>query len=474
MKYWIVVVDDEAPIRSEAKRILKAHGMRVTCLRSGQNLLKFMVRNDPDLILLDILMPEMDGFETYHALRRFEEANGKKRTPVIFVTSTTDTETEHRGLKAGVSDFIRKPFHPEILVRRIQNTVANNRIIENLTVEAAVDKLTGFWNKTAGTHRLTKICRRSEGALMLLDLDNFKLVNDLHGHETGDRVLMTFARVVRQNVREGDIVARIGGDEFMVFCCGMEDESGVAAFSHRLNRQFLAAAREVLGGETDIPLGVSVGAVMVPEYGTEYPNLFPLADSALYTAKQNGKHRHALYQPDTSGNSRVADLKKEIDRVTQILEERTSLPGALVLSIENFSFIYRFLKRFSLRYGGKAVKVLFVLSLKDPDKKRDFDMKEATARFCDCLKDSLRRSDIVLQNRPNQFFLILPALAKNDLPLVIQRIMTAWRKLAYYEDISVEYAVSSSVYEKNSTGSVIPTEKDTAIFVKLTDRQDDD
>ena len=98
MDYWIVVVDDETLSLTTAKNLLGDQNMRVSCLRSGRDLQKFMAKNEPDLILLDVLMPDMDGFATYHALRELEEASGKKQTPVIFLTGSDDSETERRGL----------------------------------------------------------------------------------------------------------------------------------------------------------------------------------------------------------------------------------------------------------------------------------------------------------------------------------------------------------------------------------------
>ena len=158
MGYWIVVVDDDAMALTHVKNILREQDMRVSCLRSGQDLLKFMAKNAPDLVLLDIQMPEMDGFETYQALRHIETDAGREPTPIIFLSGMETSEAEQRSLEQGASDFIRKPVHKEILVKRILNAVRHTKDIENLKEEAAVDKLTGFLNKAAGTVKLTKLC----------------------------------------------------------------------------------------------------------------------------------------------------------------------------------------------------------------------------------------------------------------------------------------------------------------------------
>ena len=126
MDYWIVVVDDEPLSLTNAKNLLRANNMRTSCLRSGRELLDFVEKHTPDLILLDVLMPEMDGFETYRALRQFEADEGRPEIPVIFLTGEDNSEAERRGLKAGASDFIHKPFDEDILIKRINNTIFNS------------------------------------------------------------------------------------------------------------------------------------------------------------------------------------------------------------------------------------------------------------------------------------------------------------------------------------------------------------
>ncbi len=451
MNYWIVVVDDEVMSLTNAKTILSDQDMRVSCLRSGRDLLKFMETHKPDLILLDILMPDMDGFETYRELRNLEELIGLKRTPVIFLSGAEDSETERRGLKAGASDFIRKPFNKEVLIRRIDNAITNAKTIETLTEEATTDGLTGFLNKTSGTAQISKLCEERTGTLMLFDLDSFKLVNDLHGHDMGDRVLESFADVVRHNVRGVDGVARIGGDGVMGFFCDMQKEEAVAALTRRLNDQFVGQAEKLMGKELDIPLGVSVGAAIVPEHGRDYETLFQLADGALYTAKQNGKHGYAIYSKEAEARmSSEENLKRELDRITKIVEERNGGDAPFVLGPEPFSVIYRFAKRFYTRHGGNAAKMLFILS-KDGSRDSRFLMEDSE-RFCEVLQKTLRKSDFILQNKPNQFFIFLPELTEPNFQKIIDRIMGMWDKYDH-DGVKVEYVIEPIVYESSFRSS---------------------
>ena len=133
--------------------------------------------------------------------------------PVIFLTADEDTNTETKGFEMGVSDYIRKPFNPEVLLKRIDNVVSVQKEMNNLKTEATTDKLTGFLNKAATNAQMPSLCVSSVGALMMIDLDSFKLVNDIYGHEMGDEVLISFARIIRDTVPAGSKCGRIGGDE---------------------------------------------------------------------------------------------------------------------------------------------------------------------------------------------------------------------------------------------------------------------
>ncbi|MBQ1915286.1 MAG: diguanylate cyclase [Selenomonadaceae bacterium] len=449
MNYWIVVVDDEILSLTQAKNILKEADMRVTCLRSGRDLLKFMAKNTPDLIILDIQMPEMDGFATYQELRHLEGEIGRSPTPVIYLSGMEASDVETRSLSQGASDFIRKPFHKDSLVKRIVNTLKHNEAIRNLTEKATIDKLTGCLNKEAGTREVAKLCESRTGMLMIFDLDNFKLVNDIYGHSMGDKVLRAFADIARHSIRAQDVMARIGGDEFMAFFCNMSDEHAVAGMNRRLNDQLLEETSRLIGKELDIPLGISVGAALVPEHGRDYETLFSLADSALYQVKQNGKHGSRVYhQEAVLGLSQEEDIKREFTRIAQIVEERNSRGGALSLNLEQFSFVYRFVRRFYMRYGGKAIKLMFVLTSEKDDTEREMSLKDASEKFAICLQDVLRKSDMILRSKPNQFFLLLQELSEEDFPIVFQRIMDAWEATDAHVGIHLEYIMEAVVYEK--------------------------
>ncbi len=448
MSDWIVVVDDEPLSLTNARKLLTKHEMRVSCLRSGTDLLTFMEKNDPDLILLDILMPEMDGFETYKKLRQLEETAGKQQTPVIFLTGEKNQEIERRGLKAGASDFIHKPFDQDILIKRIRNTIANSKTIQSLTEEAKLDKLTGFFNKVSGTENIAALCKDHAGALMLFDLDNFKLVNDLYGHDMGDRVLVAFSDIMKHNVRNEDIIARIGGDEFIAFFLDMTGETGVSALVQRVNEQFMKAADQLMGKDHGIPLGVSVGCAFAPSHAEDYQLLFQFADSALYQVKRNGKHGYEIYRSYAGAEDGEENLERDLSRVLQIVSERDGGRGTLLLGQEAFSWNYQFIIRFLKRYGGVVNRILFSVSSKE----KGVVFTEIVAQFGKTLINTLRRSDLIFQCRQGQFFVVLPQLTEKDTPGVIERIMKAWSLTGYQDRVRLTYLTSFASFKDEAGG----------------------
>lgn len=149
------------------------------------------------------------------------------KTPVIFLTADEDVDTETRGFEVGVADFIRKPFNPDVLIKRISNIVSNSQEMQSLKSEASTDMLTGLLNKSAAGVELSRICSQSTGCLMMIDLDSFKLVNDIYGHAIGDKILIAFSDLIRSSLPEGSVCGRIGGDEFVAFAMGTTNDEKI-------------------------------------------------------------------------------------------------------------------------------------------------------------------------------------------------------------------------------------------------------
>lgn len=436
MADWIVIVDDDMTNLKVAGHILSKNNKRVTALKSGEALLAFIRDNRPNLILLDIRMPGMDGFETFKRLRSLEKELNIEEIPVIFLTADEETATESRGFEAGVSDYIRKPFEPEILIKRINNILGKQEVIHHFQDEASRDKLTGFLNKATLNEKLKLMCRKIEGFLMMADLDSFKLVNDIYGHDMGDKVLISFAEILKSVLDEDATIGRFGGDEFVVFAPSYKTEEDINNFTIKINELLYSKAKELMGSDFEVPLGLSVGAIYVSGPDADYLDLLSLADKALYSVKQKDKHGYSIYKEqmgEADKDSRSIGLKE----LSMILSERNIPNSALTLDKENFISVYRFLMRYLIRYNRNASKLLFNLL---PLTEESIEHYQICDKFFEFVKEHLRKSDLLMRYRKNKVFVFLTEIKEFAVNQVVSGIINAWQN-EYGNKLIIQYEV---------------------------------
>ncbi len=475
MAAWIIIVDDDITNLKVAGQILSKNRMRVSALKSGEGLLDYVRQNGaPDLILLDINMPGMDGFETYEKYRRLERELDIQPVPIVMLTADEDSSNESRGLDMGVSDYIRKPFDPDVLIRRVENIVSTRGQLLKYEEEATIDKLTGFLNKYNANEQITKLCRSISGVLMIIDLDSFKLVNDIYGHDMGDRVLAAFSHIIKQNMMFPCTFGRIGGDEFLLYAENMKTEKEISKFSDAINRDLMAQAHAMMGEDMSVPLGASIGAVFAPEQGTDFNELFRLSDRALYTIKNNGKHGYSLFVEEQAEDAIPSDIT--LAMLTTILEERSIPQNAMWMGREAFGNVYRYMIRYMDRYRGTAYKMLFTAKFVHKDLSES-EKEKIMLSLRELLQESLRNSDIMMQIGDNHFFLMLPEISDYNVDRVTERVMHAWRNNRYsgLVDLVVETQstdpemAGSSVYKDESENRIAIADDDKAALDMMTD-----
>lgn len=294
----ILLVDDSRTILKHAEIVLKDE-YRISTANSGKEALEFLRQTKPDLVLLDIVMPDMDGFET---LERIRMIPGCDELPVVFLSSETDVKTEIKVLGMGAMDFIRKPLEPQLVSSRLNKIFMIEDTKRNLALNACQDVLTGLWNRQYLEDQVRVYGKDGNaGVFMLLDLDNFKTINDTLGHIVGDAVLIKFAETLKEQITDDDIVCRIGGDEFVIFLKGGEVRKECIGLAQRLIDMMplkVASVTGVDGSENTVSIGISC----MPQDGTEFLTLYNKADKALYHVKQNGKHSYHTYHEKEKDN----------------------------------------------------------------------------------------------------------------------------------------------------------------------------
>ncbi len=319
------------------------------------------------------------------------------------------------------------------IIERIRRGMTNMKTWQK---EATIDPMTGLLNKAASKRELTALCKTKKGILMMIDLDSFKLVNDLYGHDMGDRILIRFADIIRSCIRENDLAGRMGGDEFIAFIQGTSEESAVAEKAYVLNKEIVKSAKEFMGDDMTIPLGASIGAVVVPDQGTEYDKLFGYADKALYNVKQNGKHGYAMYRK--SGGRITGDEDNQnigIAGIRKILGERNEGKGAYKVDFDKLQAIYRTFVRLSKRVDARVWIVQFMVN---PPEGQELS-PDVVEQFYEILAGTLRTNDVVALNGKSQVLAIMTDIEPSNGAAPIERILKRWNDAPGHDGYDVTY-----------------------------------
>ena len=282
----ILVVDDDTQMLNILRTLLEPWGFKLALVHNPQHFWDTLEQYNPDLLILDVEMPQLSGIELCQVVRNDPQWC---ELPVLFLSVHTDAETVDRVFTAGADDYVNKPIRGPELIARVLNRLQRTQILHKL---AETDILTGVTNrrKSIGSlNRLLRLASRQSQPLsfVILDLDRFKLVNDCHGHEAGDLVLRRFGALLKQTFRDEDVVARWGGEEFVVGLYGATGKQTMARLTELLEtvqqQEFTGASGE------KFQVSFSGGIAEYPENGADLQALYRSADAALYIAKAGGR-----------------------------------------------------------------------------------------------------------------------------------------------------------------------------------------
>jgi len=297
-KYNILIVDDEHTNSLALIHILK-HEYNVFAEKCGQDAIEAVEENVPDIILLDILMPEMDGYKVLSLLKSSDKT---KNIPVIIITRLSGTDDEKKGLVLGAADYITKPFIPEIIELRVRNQIKMLEQLRAIERFGMIDQLTELPNRRSFDTRFKlewgRASREKEPiSILVIDIDYFKSYNDTHGHQQGDVALQLFAKVFSSTLkRPGDFAARWGGEEFIALLPNT-DVQGAIAIAEQIRKSVEEMVIPLLEGQGQDGCMVSKITASIGANTKEYGNnitvneFFSAADKALYVAKNKGRNR---------------------------------------------------------------------------------------------------------------------------------------------------------------------------------------
>jgi diguanylate cyclase (GGDEF)-like protein len=305
-KKHILLVEDSPTQARFTSMILEKGGYRVSVAGTGEDAVEMAQSGNPDLILLDVVLPDMDGFDVCRLVRR----KVLSYIPILmFTQQRTAVEDQVDGLLVGADDYLSKPIDPRVLQARVGSLLRVKQIVDELEERlqdetqsyqalkriALTDHLTGLYNR----HFFSEVMERefnlsqrysSPLACIMLDLDFFHNFNTQYGHPVGDHMLQEVARILQENMRSSDIVARYGGEEFVAVLplTGLA-EAGLVA--ERV-RYLIAENRFDFGGFSEVKMTASLGVSFCPSAAViSAQDLLSCADKALYQAKANGRNR---------------------------------------------------------------------------------------------------------------------------------------------------------------------------------------
>lgn len=284
--FLILIVDDEPEVAEYHSLILEEAGMLVYQTHKPEMILEALRTFNPDLVLTDMYMPVCDGVEMASVIRQVPEYVG---LPIVFLSSETNRKKQFTAMQVGVEGFITKPVIPEELVASVALRAERMRTLRNLM---ARDSLTGLYNHTSTTELMTSslanAMRQQENlAIVMIDLDKFKTVNDTYGHMAGDQVIVALARLLKHRLRNTDVIGRYGGEEFALLLKNLTAEKA-EELVNELRDDFSKIIFNA--GNEQFKVTFSAGISLYPGY-SRVEALRMAADVALYEAKEQGRNQ---------------------------------------------------------------------------------------------------------------------------------------------------------------------------------------
>jgi|GEM_PF-34520 len=308
----ILVVDDERSARLALRGALEQESFRVEEAENGLQALDCCQRRMPDLVLMDAMMPHMDGFE---ATERICQLPSEPLPPILMITALQDEASIEQAFIAGATDFISKPINLSVLrkrVARLLRTVEAEKHVHHLAYN---DQLTGLPNRTFLSKRGQTILEKAEAngtqfALLFINLDRFRLINDTQGHDVGDQLLKIIAKRIQSCVRAADMVVRLGGDEFTVV---LEETASMDIICRVADKICQNMAMPFTFREQQVRVPISIGISVFPQDGSDLRTLMKHADTAMFRAKTGGGEHYQFYEYGMETElARRVELEREL------------------------------------------------------------------------------------------------------------------------------------------------------------------
>lgn len=434
---------------------------KVQICTDREQMRKTLEHKIPDVLILEYDKVHFPVLEIIGDIKCKDELS---RLPIILVISDeTDEEVERKCMECmeiGVNDLILYPqIKPSILfsikrvleVERLKDQIRQEINLRNGEADEIWalkkrDPLTKLWNGIHTEKIINEYLkeRRHSGALLMIDLDDYKGISDTYGHIVGDEILKEFSNTLIALTRENDIVGRVGGDKFIVFLKNVAYQSVV---SEKIEQMIITLEKRIILPEDKGHIRFSTGVALAPMDGRNFSELYQNADRALYYVKQNGKGSYHFYSEEgahDTGNIKKKSTQVDLEHLRSFIQEMGYKKGAYQVEYDGFKKIYRFVARCIGRTGQDVQTLLFTLIKADGNSPTVTELVFAMDNLRDAVNESIRRGDVATNYSSSQFVVILMDSTIEDGLMVANRIVEKYNELHHYQsDVELHFDIQT-------------------------------
>lgn len=455
MKDILVVVKD-----TENQKLFKEaleEEYKVQICTDREQMRKILEHKIPDVLILEY---DKVHFPVLEIIGNIKSKDELRRLPIVVISDGADEEIERKCMEIGVNDFIFRPCSKVGILSRTRRVLEVERLKSQIRQEinlknaeeaeiwdlARRDPLTKLWNRVHTEKSINEFLkeRRHSGALLMIDLDEFKEINDTYGHIVGDEILKEFSNTLIALTRENDIVCRLGGDEFIVFLKNVAYQSVV---SEKIEQMIVTLEKRIILPEGKGQIRVSAGVALAPMDGRNFNELYQNADRALYYVKQNGKGSYHFYSEEgahDTGSIKKKSTQVDLEHLRSFIQEMGYRKGAYQVEYDGFKKIYRFVARCIGRTGQDVQTLLFTLIKADGNSPTVTELVFAMDNLRDAVNESIRRGDVATNYSSSQFVVILMDSTIEDGLMVANRIVEKYNELHHYQpDVELHFDIQT-------------------------------
>lgn len=452
----ILVIERDS---DELKKIIDALSgeYKLSTCSTQEDALHFLQHKIPGMILIEDSKPDIDALGIIEYVKHADELS---QIPMIVVSKGENEYFEKSCIRLGASDFIFFPCSSVGICSRVKRVLdmemtkkslraaisAKSAEIDEMRDMAQRDPLTRLLNRAYSEERINEYLseRRNRGTLLMLDMDNFKDVNDQYGHIAGDELLIEFANTLTSLTRQDDIVCRLGGDEFILF---LKDVNCRAVIIEKVEQLIMTLEKRIVKPESGGMITVSIGIAVAPDDGRSFNQLYQNADKALYYVKMNNKGSYHFFSEEGAadmGRYKMKNAQVDLEHLRSFIQEVGYSKGAYQVEYEGFKKIYRFIARCIGRTQQEVQTVLFTLGTPSGGIPDVQELMFSMNNLQTAVHESIRRGDVATNYSSSQFVVILMDSSITDAGMVAERIRDRYIQLHNFKNcMEIHYDIQS-------------------------------